>query len=457
MMIASRRSIASLSKDIANGLSPVQIVESCLARIADRNAALNAMIFVDAEGALDAARHAEAELKAGRSRGPLHGIPVALKDVIDVEGWPTTAGSRLFDGRVAEADAPCVANLKAAGAVILGKTNLYELTVGGPANPWFGKVVNPLDASRGTGGTSSGSAAAVAAGFCVAALGSDTGGSNRSPAAATGLVGFKPSNGLVDLTGVRPTAASLDTVGPIAATVDDAKLVTEAMLGRTLVTSRRPSACGPALPDIVIARCPDLYAADVDPLVEQSIEAWLRELRRGGAKTVELTFDDNEAFVDAGLVILSYEFAREYGPLVERHPDRVGDTVHGFLDQARQVDRQSFADAVAVRERTRIAFAQKMQGFDALVVPTAPGLAPRLSDELTRVGDTMVSYSLAGGRFRRWANMLAMPALAVPIGTAEDLPVSIQLAAQPGNDSRLFDVAKALTVAMESECAPSAR
>jgi Asp-tRNA(Asn)/Glu-tRNA(Gln) amidotransferase A subunit family amidase len=98
-----------------------------------------------------------------------------------------------------------------------------------------------------------------------------------------------------------------------------------------------------------------------------------------------------------------------------------------------------------------------MQGFDALVVPTAPGLAPRLSDELTRVGDTMVSYSLAGGRFRRWANMLAMPALAVPIGTAEDLPVSIQLAAQPGNDSRLFDVAKALTVAMESECAPSAR
>jgi aspartyl-tRNA(Asn)/glutamyl-tRNA(Gln) amidotransferase subunit A len=438
-------SIVALNREIERGLSPVAVLEGCLQRIEAGNASNNALIFLDAESALDAAREAERERRAGRSRGPLHGLPIVVKDMIDVAGWPTTAGSRLFEGYVARADAVCVARLRAAGAVILGKANLHELTVGGHANPWYGKVVNPLDASRGTGGTSSGSAAAVAARFCVAAIGTDTGGSNRSPAAATGLVGFKPTNGLVDSTGVRPTASSLDAIGPIAATVEDARLLTEVLAGRTLSVTGRFSAPGPGLAGVVLALCPELYDGDIDPAIARGLTAWLSRLRAMGASVIELPAEGSDAFVEAGLTILKYEFAAEYAPLIERRPERVGDMARSFLDSAMDVDEASFHAALAVRQRFGRAFHERMQGVDALLVPTSPGFAPRLSDEMTRVGDEWVGFGPAGGRFRRWANMLGMPALAVPLDCGEPLPASIQIAAGPGADGPLLDLAAALT------------
>jgi Asp-tRNA(Asn)/Glu-tRNA(Gln) amidotransferase A subunit family amidase len=438
-------SIVELDREIERGRSPVAIVEECLQRIEAENGSNNALIFVDADSALSDARQAERERRIGRRRGPLHGLPIVVKDMIDVEGWPTTAGSRLFAGHEARTDAACVANLRATGAIILGKANLHELTVGGHANPWFGKVVNPLDSDCGTGGTSSGSAAAVAARFCVAAVGTDTGGSNRSPAAATGLVGFKPTNGLVDASGVRPTAPSLDAIGPIAATVADARLVTEALAGRTLDTSDRLRASGSDLSSVVLAVCPALYGDDIDPAIARGLALWLDRQRLAGAGVVELPVDGVEAFVEAGLTILKYEFATEYRPLIERHPERVGDMARSFLESAAQIDEASFVAARVVRERFRLGFLERMQGVDALVVPTSPGFAPRLSDEMTRVGDEWVGFGLAGGRFRRWANVLKMPALAVPLDCEEALPASIQLAARPGADGQLLDLAAGLT------------
>ncbi|UCI24824.1 amidase [Mesorhizobium sp. B2-8-5] len=433
-------SIEELGERIASGLSPVKVVEGCLERIHDLNGQIRAMIFVSETEALDAALQAEREIRSGRRRGPLHGVPIAIKDVVDVKHWLTTGGSRLFGNRVAQDTAACVANLQAAGAIVIGKTNLHELCAGGHDNPWFGKVVNPLDRSRGTGGTSSGSAAAVAAGFCAAAIGTDTGGSNRSPAAATGLFGYKPSNGLIDTNGVMGIAPSLDCVGVLARSARDVRLMTEALAGTRLsVQDGKQSASRTGM---TIGICPDLTGAPVDSTVETALAALFD---RSNVRTVEIAFDGREEFVAAGLTILQYEFAQIYREPIERNPDLVGEAVRAFLQDGIGIGADVYDRAVEVREEARRRVMARMAGLDALAVPTAPGSAPRLSDELTQVNGELVSWGMAGGRFRRWANMLAMPALAVPLDVPGGLPVSVQLAALPGRDAALLDLVEALT------------
>ncbi len=437
-------SIQEVSAAYDTGLSPVSVVQECLERITQRNGVIRAMVAVDAQGALAAAAQAEAELRRGRRRGPLHGIPVAIKDMIDVAGWPTTGGSRLFEGHVAERDAAAVAKLRAAGAIILGKTNLHELTTGGHDNPWFGKVVNPLDESRGTGGSSSGSAAAVAAGFCVAAIGTDAAGSNRSPAAATGLVGFKPSHGLIDTAGSLPTARSLDVIGSFTVTVADARTMTEALSGVNAVAGSARSPAG-----LVIATCPDMYGVAVDPVVSRSHAAWLDRLRHAGVRVVQLTYGGAVALRETGFAIFRYEFAQTYGEAIRSRPHLAGSGARAFLEAASSVTRASYEQALAVRGDHQRQFRSLMDGIDALAVPVAPGLAPRLENDQTRAGDAMVSYSGAGANFRFWANCLDMPSVAVPLACEEPLPASIQLAARSGEDWALLALAQALVAVPE--------
>ncbi|CDX50961.1 Glutamyl-tRNA amidotransferase subunit A [Mesorhizobium plurifarium] len=432
-------SIEELSEEIASGLSPVTIVEGCLERIRALNGEIRAMIFVSEAEALDAALQAEREIRSGRGRGSLHGVPIAIKDIFDVKNWPTTGGSRLFGDQVAQDTAACIANLQRAGAIIIGKTNLHELCAGGHDNPWFGKVVNPLDGSRGTGGTSSGSAAAVAAGFCAAAIGTDTGGSNRSPAAATGLFGFKPSNGLIDTNGVLGIAPSLDCVGVLARSTRDVRLVTEAMAGKRLGAQGRASASRTGL---TIGVCPELTGAPVDGAVETALAALLDQPM---VRTVEIAFDGREEFVSAGLTILQYEFAQIYREPIGKNPDLVGDAVRAFLRDGIGIGADAYDRAIAIRAEARTRLMARMADLDALAVPTAPGAAPRLSDELTLVNGELVSWGMAGGRFRRWANMLGMPALAIPLDVPGGLPASVQLAALPGRDAALLDLAETLT------------
>jgi aspartyl-tRNA(Asn)/glutamyl-tRNA(Gln) amidotransferase subunit A len=398
------------------------------------------MIFVGREGALDDARQAEVELRSGRKRSGVHGIPIAVKDVIDVASWPTTSGSRLFEGHVAAADAVCVKNLRDAGAIIIGKTNLHELTGGGHDNPVFGKVVNPLDPSRGTGGTSSGSAAAVLAGYCVAAIGTDTGGSNRSTAAATGLVGFKPTNGVIDAAGVRPTAPTFDTIGPIAASVEDARLVHFAMRGTVAPAQGKFSLAG-----LRVGLCPELYSAEVDPAVSTAHEMLLRSATNAGALIRTLRFPLAAEVKEAGRIILCHEFASEYGRLVEKHPDRVGKAVHAFVADGASIAADAYKSALLFRNQARDEFLRLMTEVDALATPVAPGLAPRLSDEMTAVGSQFVPYGLAGGSFRRWANFFGVPALTLPLPIRHSLPASIQISTQPNMENLLFSVCNALS------------
>ncbi|MFP3547371.1 amidase [Rhizobium sp. SIMBA_035] len=416
------------------------LIEDCLQRIKEQNTENRALIFVAAAEALEAAQTAEAALRAGKRLGPLHGIPIVIKDVIDVKGLPTTAGSWLFGSTVAERDAVCVANLRAAGAIIIGKANLHELTAGTHDNPWHGKVVNPLDPGRGTGGTSSGSAAAVAAGFCVAAVGTDTGGSNRSVAAATGLVGFKPTQGAIDADRTLPTAPSFDTIGPIARSVVDARTVHYAMRGVA-----EPTPVDMALTDITIGICPDLYQAAVDPAVTAAQESFLRTAERAGAQLHVVSFRHAAEVREAGLTILMYEFTQRYQDLVEAHPERVGPAVHAFLAEGEEISEKAYKSAISYRAAIQGEFDRLLSEVNVLATPVAPGLAPRSSDELTAVGSEFVPYGLAGGHFRRWVNFFGVPTLAMPLPIDGSLPASIQITTPKNTENYLFSVCNTLS------------
>jgi len=434
------QTIAEAQGSFLEGLSPLDIVTACLDRIQERNDKLGAMIFVARSDALEEAQEAEAAIRAGKRIGALHGIPVAVKDMIDVRGWKTTGGSRLFDGNDALSDASCVANLRSAGAIIIGKSNLHELTAGNHDNPWYGKVVNPRDADRGTGGTSSGSAAAVAAGFCFAAIGTDTGGSNRSTAAATGLVGFKPTNGVIDSTGTMPTAPTFDTIGPIARNVADARALHYAMEGIDPREEKSVSVVG-----MRIGLCPDLYASAVDPAVASAHETFLTCARSAGAQIHVLPFRSAREVRETGLTILAYEFTAHYGQLVEAHPERVGAAVRDFLSNGASISAAAYQSALAYRAEIQSEFERLFLGIDVLATPVVPGLAPRLSDELTAVGEDFVPYGLAGGHFRRWANFFGVPTLAMPVRIPGALPASIQITTPRNTESYLFSACEALS------------
>lgn len=434
------QTIAQIHGGFADGLSPVKLIEDCLQRVAEQNSTNRALIFVAADEALQAAQAVETAMRSGRRLGPLHGIPIAVKDVIDVKGWPTTGGSRLFGSATAERDAVCVANLRAAGAIIIGKTNLHELTAGSHDNPWYGKVVNPLDPVRGTGGTSSGSAAAVAAGFCVVAIGTDTGGSNRSVAAATGLVGFKSTNGVIDADGTLATAPSFDTIGPIASNIADARAVHYAMLGIA-----EPHEAKIALADMTIGICPDLYQVAVDPAVRAAHEKLLRSVERAGGHLRVVPFGHAADIREAGLTILMYEFALRYRAVVEANPDRVGVAVHAFLSKSSEISEKAYNSALAYRAAIEGEFDRLLSEVNVLATPVVPGFAPRLSDEMTAVGPEFVPYGLAGGHFRRWANFFGVPTLAMPLSIQGSLPASIQITTPRNTENYLFSVCSTLS------------
>ena len=284
-----RPTIQTLSAEIrTRRISPVELTRDCLIRIEELNPSLNAFITVLAESALDEARRAQDEILRGRYRGPLHGIPLALKDIVDTAGTPTTAASALFENRIPSEDAEVVRRLRAAGAIILGKQNLHEFAYGGSSLiSSYGAVRNPWDDSRVAGGSSGGSAASVAASMGLAAIGTDTAGSVRLPAAYCGVVGLKPTYGRVSARGVIPLAPSYDHVGPIANSVFDATLMLQAIAG---YDAADPASVDTPVPDYVrdlVNPLPGLrvgvprafFFDDLDPEIAASLERAIQIFR----------------------------------------------------------------------------------------------------------------------------------------------------------------------------------
>jgi len=428
-------------------ISPVEITQVCLSRIEKVNPALNAFITVMGESALADARKAEGEILRGEWRGALHGVPMALKDLIDTAGVRTTAASALYKDRVPSRDAEVVRRLREAGAVIVGKNNLHEFAYGGSSLvSYFGDVHNPWDVGRVAGGSSGGSAAAVAAGLAYAAIGTDTAGSIREPSALCGCVGLKPTYGRVSSRGVIPLSSSLDHVGPLAATVEDAAIVLQAIAGydagdvtsvdvpvADYVSALREGAKG------MRVGVPRGYFFDeLDAEVASAMEHTLRGLQSLGAELREVEIEvANDRTVQAAE---SYAFHAEN---VAKSPE---------LYQAETLRRIRTGEAVSageyIRRRRELEEARRsiravFANVDVLVTPTTPMAAPAIAD-LKANPDELRPAELRLLRNTRPFNVWGLPAISVPCGfTASGLPIGMQIAGPHWREDLVLRVAQA--------------
>jgi aspartyl-tRNA(Asn)/glutamyl-tRNA(Gln) amidotransferase subunit A len=452
---ASIQQVAALFRK--RRLSPVELTRFLLERIERHNPKLNAFLTVTAELALAQAKKAEAELcaprgrKSRRDRGPLHGIPISLKDNVCTEGIRTTAGSRILKDFLPPRDAQVVVQLKEAGAVILGKTNMHEFAYGVTSNnPHYGAVRNPWNIRRISGGSSGGSAAAVAAGLCYASIGTDTGGSIRIPAALCGIVGLKPTLGRVSCEGVIPLSPLLDCTGPLARTAREAALVLDAIclsaspkdhprFAQQLSTRLRQVRLG--LPREFFL---DVLADDVREL----FQAALRDLKKLGAQVQEISLPRLQETEDAGNQIAWAE-ATHYHQQAGHYPARAaeyGEDVRMRLEMGTKVPATVYLQALA----NRLQFVEELHremskaGVDALVTPATPISAPAIGEEKTPIGGKDYPTRALLLRLNRPANLAGVPAISAPCGfTPSGLPVGLQFTGPALSEALLLRIAHA--------------
>jgi aspartyl-tRNA(Asn)/glutamyl-tRNA(Gln) amidotransferase subunit A len=422
----------------ARKLSPVELTHGCLARIEELNPTLNAFITVTADLALDQSRKAEAEIAAGNYRGPLHGIPFALKDNIDTAGVRTTAGSNQFRERVPTEDAEIVRQLKLAGGVIVGKTNMHEFAYGGSGViSAFGPACNPCDPERITGGSSSGSAAAVAAGMCIAAIGTDTAGSIRCPAALCGIVGHRASQGMLSNAGIIPLAKSFDTPGPMAQTVADAVAVLQALtpMGWPSLFSERTNAADLIRLRVGVARN---LAGDLDSEVAHIFEAAVEAIR-----PMVSSVRDLEVKMDIPWELRNFEIYRYHEQMMRTSP---GLYQPATLERLRSMAVITEPDYVQRCERFKVELRSNalFSEIDIVLSPTVPVTAPLLSDLEAITSTALREYELKY-LLRNTApfSFLWWPSVSVPCGfTNAGLPVGLQISTAPGADLRALRLAQ---------------
>ncbi len=398
----------------AGELSSEALVRACLARIEAREREVGAWEYLDAERALALARAAD----RGEGRGPLRGVPVGIKDIIDTVDMPTTLGSRLYSTRQPQWDAACVAALRAAGAIILGKTVTTEFAYFQP-----GKTRNPHHLQHTPGGSSSGSAAAVADRMVPVALGSQTAASVIRPATFCGVFGYKASFGELSLSGIRPFAESLDTLGILARSVADIALVRDVLMGFPDAAPMHPLAAPPVLG---LCRTPQWDLADA--CVQRAVEGGAQALRRAGADVRDVALPPPfDVLVDAQKTIMAYEAARNYVFETTRHADRLSDAFRALAELGARTPRAAYVDARRRVHEARAGLDAAFAGCDALIVPAAAGEAPLAA---SGTGDPVMS--------RMWT-ALHVPSLAVPVTTGPlGLPVGLQLIGAQGADAQLL-------------------
>ena len=434
----------------ARQVSAVELLEGCLGRIAELNPALRAFITVTEESAREAARQADQELASGLDRGPLHGIPVAAKDVFLTRGVRTTAGSRLLADYVPDHDAAAVERLAQAGAVLVGKTNMHELAYGiTSANPHFGVVRNPRDPARIPGGSSGGSAVAVAAGMALAALGSDTGGSIRIPAAFCGVVGLKPTYGRVSRYGMLPLSFSMDHAGPITSSVRDAGLMMNAIAGHD---PRDPSSSNAPVEDYLpagegslegvrIGLAENFYFERVTPEARAAVEGAAELAARQGARVVRVRVPDMEAVNTIGRLLLLAEAAAALTPhLADR--GSLGDDVRALLDQGRLIPATDYVNAQRLRRLEQKKFRTLWRQVDILFTPTVPMGAPKIGETTVEIEGRQEDVRLSATRLVRGMDVLGLPALSLPCGLdSNGMPLGLQIMAPELQEKALLRVA----------------
>jgi aspartyl-tRNA(Asn)/glutamyl-tRNA(Gln) amidotransferase subunit A len=437
----------------AKKVSSIELVRQCLAQIDGSNRRLNAFVTVTRDLALAQAAVADSELAKGIDRGPLHGIPYALKDNFATNGIRTTCGSKLFENHVPNFDSAVTQKLNAAGAVLMGKTGLHELAYGITSNnPHFGAVRNPCDPERIPGGSSGGSASAVAAGMALMAMGTDTGGSIRIPAAFCGTTGMKPTSGRVSRYGVMPLDFSLDHMGPLTLTVSDSALVLEALAGyderddtssRTVPSHYAPPA-NPSIAGWRIGRPENFFTERVQPEVREAYERTLAIAESLGAVIVPVRVPDIAAINVVGRVIL----LSEASALLERFMDRrecFGADVLALLDQGRLLPATDYVNAQRMRRVMQREFSKIWSQVDLLFTPTSAIVAPRIGDATVEIDGVPEDTRMAVTRFVRPFNVLGLPALSIPCGTGESgMPVGLQIIGKAFSEARIFEAGACL-------------
>ncbi|HKZ52484.1 MAG TPA: amidase [Candidatus Acidoferrales bacterium] len=434
-------------------LSPVELLEAILTRIERFDSQLNSYITVLADSARAEARQAEKEILNGHYRGPLHGIPVSIKDLFATRGARTTCGSKVLADWVPDYDATAVARWREAGAVIVGKTNMHEFAYGVTNNnPHYGPVRNPWDLERVPGGSSGGSGAAVAASLCTASLGSDTGGSIRIPSAVCGVVGIKPTYGRVSRYGAIPLAWSIDHVGPLAKSVEDAALLLAALAGpdpKDTTGSDRP------VPDYtqglsgevggVRLGIPEQYFFEhVDPEILTAVQQAIRSLEQLGASAqpVSLPHLENCAAMEAHITLA--EATSYHEPHMRTRIDDYGDGVRIDLEAGRYLLATDYVKSQRARALLLEVFGRAFEQVDVIVSPTLPAFPPLIGELYVQSGDLREHVIDAFLRFSIPYNLTGLPAISVPCGfSSSGLPIGLQIAGRAFDEPTVLRVAHA--------------
>lgn len=398
--------------------------------------------------ALAQARTADSEIAAGRSRGPLHGIPISLKDLIDVAGIPTTAASRLREGRVASNDAPIVRYLRDAGAVIVGKTNLHEFAFGTTnEDSGWGPARHPIDPSRSPGGSSGGSAVAVSTGMSVVSVGTDTGGSVRIPAAACGIVGLKPGSGEISAEGVIPLSRQLDHVGPLTRSVEDAGILYDVLRGDTPARASVPL---DALSSFSLAALQPYLSERIDLDVERGVAEACEVLRRKGARISAAALPHAADVVPIYLHLVLADAAAYHATALERRPDAYTENVRVRLEMGRHILAEDYIRALHGRALIRTEVDRALEGVDALLLPSLSIPAPPLGAASVDVKDGREPVRNIMLRCTQPFNLSGHPAISIPCGrTPAGLPIGLQLVGRHGRTGDLLRVARSVEQALD--------
>lgn len=450
----TRLDITQLAPQLrAKQISPVEVTEAYLQRIDRLNPLLNAYITVMPDQALAAARAAEAEIARGVYRGPLHGVPIGIKDLFDVAGVPNTMGSKILRNNLPATDATLVRKLKDAGAIVLGKQNLHEFAFGITSeNPHYGPVRNPWNVDRVPGGSSGGTAAAVAAGLCGAGIGSDTGASIRAPASFCGVVGLKPSYGRVSRAGAMPLAWSLDHPGPIARSVADCALMLQAIAGQDPAD---PATTADPVPDYsadlqrglqnVRIGVPKEYFFDIiEPEVDRLVRDAIRKLEELGAGVEEVSLPHVSHAQVAGNVIMSTEAASWHADWLRERPQDYGADVLARIRGGQLVRAVEYLASQQMRTLIQQDFATAFERVDVVVGPSVPLVAPPIGCTQDPGGPLNVPPRSIANRATVPCNLTGMPAISVPCGfSSEGLPVGLQIMAPAFAEALALRVAAA--------------
>ena len=439
----------------ARELAPPDVTRASLDRIAGLNARLKSFLVVLGDLALREAEESERRHRAGTARGPLDGVPISVKDIFHMAGLPTTAASATLVGAVAREDATVVARLRAAGAVLVGKTNLHEFAYGPTgAVSHFGAAVNPWNPAHVAGGSSSGSAASVAAGMAAGSIGSETGASVRRPAAFCGVVGIKPTAGRISRHGMLPCAWSLDAVGVFARTVEGAALLMRAVAGHD---PRDPWSSRRAVPDPVAAGAdarglrigvPRAYLGDVEDEPRQAFERALETLGKLGAIVTDVDLPGVSFAALSSTLVSAAEVTAYHRRRLEERPGDISDDVRGRLYVGAGIDAREYLLGQRARRLIGAEVRAALGTFDLLAAPTAPTPAPRIDAGVAGTRDRPLEVGAHHTNLVRLPSLLGLPTVSVPCGwSGPGLPLGLTLTGRPFEETTVIRAARAWEVA----------